>query len=263
MALCGSGYEVESSTVFFSSSPDVPAAQLPELKLLKALTKELRSCVKSATPFHKAVRVVGTDVEKKLRLFPNAILGHDSSTNEWIVKLMPSGAHDVAANLLMAEIVNQYQVANNSNMSAVCYPSGTQTFRLTPTRSKQADQSFCSVARPLNSLPVVVVEVGVSESRTQLVHDACWWLESGHVNLVILIIVRKAPPQSLQVEIWEIGDNSSPSRRQSIPYPCPLQGLAATVPPLVIPYVDLEINLPNALLVPMHNWTTIVWRHLG
>ncbi|KAJ7915731.1 hypothetical protein B0H13DRAFT_1871851 [Mycena leptocephala] len=126
MALCGSGYEVESSTVFFSSSPDVPAAQLPELKLLKALTKELRSCVKSATPFHKAVRLVGTDVEKKLRLFPNAILGHDSSTNEWIVKLMPSGAHDVAANLLMAEIVNQYQVANNSNMSAICYPSGTQ-----------------------------------------------------------------------------------------------------------------------------------------
>ncbi|KAJ7930337.1 hypothetical protein B0H13DRAFT_2309816 [Mycena leptocephala] len=167
MAVCGSGYEVASSTVFFSSRPDAPAAQsTTELKLLKALTKELRSCVKSATPFHKAVKVIGTDIEKKLRLFPNAILGHDSSTDEWIVKLMPSGAHDVAANLLMAEIVNQYWVANNSNISAVCYPSGTQTFRLTPTRSKQADQSFCSVARPLNSLPVVVMEVGVSESPT-------------------------------------------------------------------------------------------------
>ncbi|KAJ7877375.1 hypothetical protein B0H14DRAFT_2567746 [Mycena olivaceomarginata] len=49
------------------------------------------------TPFHKAVKLTGTEIESKLREFyPKAILGHDSSTDEWIVKLMPSGAHDVA-----------------------------------------------------------------------------------------------------------------------------------------------------------------------
>ncbi|KAJ7880573.1 hypothetical protein B0H14DRAFT_3858059 [Mycena olivaceomarginata] len=91
------------------------------------LAKELKSCVKLEIPFHKAVKVTGTNIETKLRkLFPNAILGHDSSIDEWIVKLMPSGAHGVAANLLMAEIVDQYRVANTTNMSAVCYSSGTQ-----------------------------------------------------------------------------------------------------------------------------------------
>ncbi|KAF8216586.1 hypothetical protein K438DRAFT_1797494 [Mycena galopus ATCC 62051] len=189
---------------------------------------------------------------------------------------MPSGAHNMAANLLMAEIVTQYQVANNSNMSTVCYPSGTQTFCLTPTRNKQADQSFCSIARPLNSLPVTVVEVGVSESRTQLVNDACWWLETGHASQFSNPDhCAQIPPQSLQLELWERHANPLPAhmaaaltwvgcqRGQPIMYAQPLQGFnVPAVPPLVIPYVDLEINLPNALIVPMDNWTTLVWRQL-
>ncbi|KAJ7773763.1 hypothetical protein B0H14DRAFT_3589076 [Mycena olivaceomarginata] len=160
-------------------------------------------------------------------------------------------------------------------MSAICYSSGTQTFRLTPTRNKQADQSFCSVVRPINSPPVVVVEVGVSESRTRLIDDACWWLESGHVNLVILIIIRKSEPQSLRVELWERQPNLRPSRTaaarlwlgsprgQPVMYPRPVQGAKAVVPPLVIPYADLEINLPNSLIVPLDNWTAFVWRQMG
>ncbi|KAJ7906425.1 hypothetical protein B0H13DRAFT_1880580 [Mycena leptocephala] len=182
------------------------------------LVKELKSCAELEIPFHKAVKVTGADIETELRkLFPNSILGHDSSTAEWIVKLMPSGAHDVAADLLMWEIIDQYRVANNTNMSAVCYSSGTQSSSKAsvpsyPTRNKQANQSFCSVARPANSPPVVVVEVGVSESRTRLVDDARWWLESGHVNLVILIIIRKSAPQSLHVELWERQLNPRPPR---------------------------------------------------
>ncbi|KAJ7803283.1 hypothetical protein B0H14DRAFT_2613580 [Mycena olivaceomarginata] len=92
------------------------------------LAKELKSCVKLEIPFHKAVKVTGTNIETKLRkLFPNAILGLDSSTDEWIVKLMPSGAHDVGANLLIAVIVDQYRVEKTTPtclpfaIPVVCY----------------------------------------------------------------------------------------------------------------------------------------------
>lgn len=50
MALCGSGYEVESSTVFFSSSPDVPAAQLPELKYICDLQRTSPPAFSSLCP---------------------------------------------------------------------------------------------------------------------------------------------------------------------------------------------------------------------
>jgi hypothetical protein len=59
-------------------------------------------------------------------------------------------------------------------------------------RNKQADQSFCSVARPVHSPPVVVVEVGVSESRTRLIDDARWWLESGHVSFFFFCVLIRS-----------------------------------------------------------------------
>ncbi|KAJ7860578.1 hypothetical protein B0H14DRAFT_2576550 [Mycena olivaceomarginata] len=36
-------------------------------------------------------------------------LGHDSSTDEWIIKFMPSSAYGIAANLLVTEIVDRYR----------------------------------------------------------------------------------------------------------------------------------------------------------
>ncbi|KAJ6575532.1 hypothetical protein B0H10DRAFT_2104150 [Mycena sp. CBHHK59/15] len=215
-----------------------------------SIVKELKSCVKLETPFHKAVKVTGTDIETKLRkLFPNAILGHDSSTDEWIIKLMPSGARDVAANLLMGEIIDQYRVANNTNMSAVCYSSGTQTFCLTPTRNKQADQSFCSVAGRSTHLLSSSWRSGCP-NHVRTLDDACWWLESGRA-------ANPRPPRTAAACLWVVPTGPP------ILYPRPVQGANAAVPPLVIPYADLEINLPNALIVPMDNWTALVWRQMG
>ncbi|KAJ7861117.1 hypothetical protein B0H14DRAFT_2576259 [Mycena olivaceomarginata] len=173
--------------------------------------------------------------------------GHDSSTDEWIIKFMPSSAYGIAANLLVTEIVDRYREENNTSMSTVCYPSGTRNkthedpvFRLTPTRSKQADQSLCSVKRSVESPPVAVVEAG--ESRTQLVDDACWWLQSGSVNLVILITVGV--------------------------YPRPVLGNNSLVLPLSIHYADLGIQTTNnlrnnTLVVPMDRWAAVVWKNMG
>ncbi|KAJ7468880.1 hypothetical protein B0H11DRAFT_2197033 [Mycena galericulata] len=235
----------------------------------RSLRKRLTSCTQTQTPFHKVVKLIGTDIniETLHRRFPRAILGHDSSTDEWIVKFMPSGAYGIAANLLVTEIVDRYREENNTSMSAVCYPSGTRNkthedpvFRLTPTRSKQADQSFCSVQRSVESPPVAVVEAG--ESRTQLVDDACWWLQSGGVNLVILIILG---PQTLTVEMWvrttAAGDLGSFASLRGSPlvYPRLVLGDNSLVLPLSIRYADLGIqttnNLKNnTLVVPMDRW---------
>lgn len=173
-----------------------------------------------------------------------------------------------------------------------CYPHPDKThedpvFRLTQTRSKQADQSLCSVQRSVESPPVAVMEAG--ESRTQLVDDACWWLQSGgvswfplsftliqiliarQVNLVILIILG---PQTLTVEMWvrttAAGDLGSFASLRGSPlvYPRPVLGDNSLVLPLSIRYADLGIqttnNLKNnTLVVPMDRWAAVVWQNMG
>ncbi|KAJ7227476.1 hypothetical protein GGX14DRAFT_630120 [Mycena pura] len=249
---------------------------------MEALLEELGSCAELGIAYHKVRKLIGVDVEKKIRkLFPKIMsvmsfmfvsslqyflseplsLGHDSSKNEWIIKLMPSGPHNVASRELVLRITTQYQNANHSKIMDVCVASGSEMFQLSPTRTKQADESFCSRARPPGSLPVVVIEVGVSEGHTQLVNDAKWWLETGEVNLVIIVVIDKDSPQSVKIELWERLPNPRAQRtistahswigRQRGPtmdYPRPVQGVPTVALPLVIPYADLGINNLPALL---------------
>ncbi|KAJ7285632.1 hypothetical protein C8J57DRAFT_643118 [Mycena rebaudengoi] len=186
----------------------------------------------------------------------------NSFSDDWLIKFMPTMAHELATAFLSMQIARQYAMDNNNaDFLNVCLPLGATTYTLqdNPRRIKQADASFKNVNRPNNALPHVVVEVGVTETRNRLIIDAGWWLETGQVHLVILIKLKRTHPRRVQIELHEL------RRLRSGPhdYPPLVQGVAYVVPPLDIRYSDLGIpNNPNVLSIPLEDWSRRVWESM-
>jgi hypothetical protein len=117
-----------------------------------------------------------------------------------VVKYMPSTAHEISHTLWINAFSSSLRVLASTNiMPGLGYiPLGgscmsqymlnlymclnaTLAFELSPNKSKQADATIAP-STALDS-PTVVLEVGDSESFTQLKIDARQWLESENLNV--------------------------------------------------------------------------------
>ncbi|KAF8349312.1 hypothetical protein F5887DRAFT_878335 [Amanita rubescens] len=125
-----------------------------------------------------------------------------SDDHNFIVRYMPGAVHEEtcwswAAALSFA--LTELTPPPHTFMAPGCAACGTTTFELGP-RQKQADAGI----RPIPSrLPSVVLEVGDSESLTQLKIDAKLWLEHmPEVQLVILLSI--SPPIAPHLDLPRI-----------------------------------------------------------
>ncbi|KAJ7745731.1 hypothetical protein B0H16DRAFT_1558015 [Mycena metata] len=177
---------------------------------------------------------------------------------------MPSGVDDAAAQVLNSLIFVEYRAQQPEHILQYCMPRGASGYKLSRGRVKQPNQSFASNTRQIDALPVLVVEVGASESYTQLKRDAAGWLETGEVHIVILVIVQWGPSKALFIEIWESTPSNQPSDAADVPaFVGRLRG-GARSSILVLNYADFGIpNIPGALTVPMAEWSTLVWTVLS
>ncbi|KAJ6621851.1 hypothetical protein B0H10DRAFT_1945109 [Mycena sp. CBHHK59/15] len=242
---------------------------------LEALKARLADSVKRKSPLHLKAKTntTFTDLESLREINANIRIGYDSATEDLIVKYMPSACYEVSSAELVSLVTDQFRLAQNRPFREVGTMCGTATQKLSETRTKQGDQGIFSCARPPGAKPTVVIEVGVSETYTELKEDAHWWLETGQVNLVILIIIANTPPQSVGIELWEpappprgpphtgaAGRVVSATRRgPRLEYPP-----TGTAPNLIIRYADIDIpNLDGELVLPMSDWRERVWDYIA
>jgi len=117
---------------------------------------------------------------------------------------MPSRPHEVAhsswANILSFALV-QLTPLPHAPLPPGCMSIAATTYQLS-SRKKQGDAGVEPVPNP-SGLPSVVLEVGSSESLTQLKIDASLWLETAvGVQLVILLSIN--PPIAAQPNLPRI-----------------------------------------------------------
>jgi len=115
-----------------------------------------------------------------------------SDEHNFIVRYMPSVVHETSAsnwNILLSASLLQLTPLSPNELPPGCMLTGSTTIDLGP-RKKQADASIEPLTLP--SCPSVVLEVGTSESLTQLRIDARLWLE--HIPLVQLVILLLIDP---------------------------------------------------------------------
>jgi len=145
-----------------------------------------------------------------------------SDDYNFIVRYMPSKAHERAYlqfNTLLAVALVLLTAAPHPSSPPGCGNVGATTFEL-GRRLKEADAGVWPTASN-SDLPSVVLEVGSSESLTQLKIDARLWLEhTQEVRLVILISIDPpiAPNPTLPritVQLWRGFDRQRPSRLAS------------------------------------------------
>ena len=123
-------------------------------------------------------------------------------------------------------------------------------------RSKEADEAFRPSTRVLGTdWPSVVIEVGVSESLSQLRTDAYFWLtqSGGKTRIVIHLAVNKAM-RVMKIERWEHTPRTRLTRRSSPRYnPTKMQALTLRANgqisggPLLIPASKVYDTLPPGL----------------
>ncbi|KAJ7153479.1 hypothetical protein C8R43DRAFT_1002171 [Mycena crocata] len=256
-----------------SNSPSVVEEEesLPEYVALKGVLKAVSTAVESGTPIHLNIRISsGWEAIQKLQeKYPRLRLGYDRDTHEFLIKYMPSAPHERATGMLSISISDYFLLQQQQSIMAHCCHGGTTRFKVSERgRLKEADLCYMSNLRPEGALPALVVERGVSETYKQLKRDCAWWLETGEVKLVILIIVKRSAISQLSIELWQPIPNSQLPRahskyiRPNIPQQrghrlVYLRGQPA--PPLVLDLADFGIVDGGILTIPMDTWSTTVW----
>ena len=178
---------------------------------------------------------------------------YDAAAEGLIIKLMPGVVHEAAAatfSLMFHDRLVGLGVGNTlRNVRSTRYeaPGG---------RSKEADEAYRPSTRVLGTdWPSIVIEVGVSESLSQLRTDAHFWLtqSGGQTRIVILLAVKKAT-RVMKMERWEHTPRTRPARRLSPRYnPTKMQALTLRANgqisggPLLIPASKVYDTLPPGL----------------
>lgn len=122
-----------------------------------------------------------------------------------IVKYMPSAAHEFTArefhNIILVKILSMGTDRNE------LVSFGSRRYHGAHS-SKEADEVFVpdSVRNKEDDWPTLVIEVGRSESLSQLRQDVRWWLieSKGDVKIALLVSIKKAS-SILLIEKWELG----------------------------------------------------------
>ena len=176
---------------------------------------------------------------------------YDAVEEVLIIKLIPGPHHELAA-LDFVMMLNYKLVSLGIEMRSL-KNLGTTRFRDPGGRSKEADLALRPRTRVLETdWPSVVIEVGVSESLSQLRTDARFWLtrSRGQTRIVILLSVKKAT-RVMKIERWEHTPRTRLTRHPSPCYnPTKMQALTLQANgqlsggPLLIPASKVYDTLP-------------------
>jgi hypothetical protein len=184
---------VQLNTLHVSSPPN-------ETTYRKAVN-EIRSKIKNASG--GSVHIYSFNVHSEQLESAHTLLNKEeerksmrvtySDDYNFIVRYMPSRAHEVAhvywtTSLFIALL--QLTPPPHAAMPPGCIGIASTTFQL-GSRKKQADAGVEPDPNP-SGLPSIVLEVGSSESLTQLKIDARLWLE--HVPEIQLVILLSIDP---------------------------------------------------------------------
>ena len=179
---------------------------------------------------------------------------YDTTEEVLIIKLMPGLHHNLAAEdfvEMFKDKVASLGINRNSLRNI-----GPTRCGAPGARSKEPDATLRPLTRVLaTDWPSVVIEVGVSESLSQLRTDARFWLtrSGGQTRIVILLAVKKAT-RVMKIERWEDMSRTRLTRRSSPRYnPTKMQALTLQASgqlsggPLLIPASKVYDTLPPGL----------------
>ena len=134
-----------------------------------------------------------------------------AAVEELGIKLVPGLQHEVAKGGFTEMSI--LKLATHE-ISDTMHIMGSTKLTNQSGKSKEADESFIPHSRPRGGWPSLVIEIGVSESLTQLRRDAKFWLEDtgGQVNIVIIIAVKETT-RRMTIERWENRGSTQPQRQ--------------------------------------------------
>jgi hypothetical protein len=135
---------------------------------------------------------------KRASIGKHTRMSHYTDSNLLIIKLMPSGKHQISHLTLHLKIRNA--LIRMGLPDDALTPVGATTFTC-PHSSKEGDSGYKPLSRGNETdWPTIILESGLSESLPQLRNGAMWWLANS-VKLVILISIEPAQ-KKLVVEKW-------------------------------------------------------------
>lgn len=138
-----------------------------------------------------------------------------------VIKVIPSGAHDVTVGKFASEIEWQLR---GMGVSRAAFQFGRTTTHpaLTNDKSKQPDDCIFPGPRKIVNgqivaWPTFVVETAVSESLPWLRQDASWWFanSAGMVRIVLLLAIRKRT-KTIVIERWQLAPPGTPGLNSTI-----------------------------------------------
>ena len=142
------------------------------------------------------------------------------------MKLMP-GLHHEMASMDFVDMFKDKMTSLGVNRTSLMN-IGAARFGAPGGRSKEPDAALRPSTRVLAAdWPSVAIEVGVSESLSQLRTDAQFWLtqSGGQTRIVILLAIKKAT-RVMTIERWEHTPRTRLTRRSSPSYnPTKMQAL--------------------------------------
>jgi hypothetical protein len=142
------------------------------------------------------------DIDKKL--YKHVRICYYQEKELLIIKYMPSVKHEHAIMRLHNQI--QAKVWSMGISDAEFYSLGSARY-YGANSSKEADCAYKprSVRRQEKDWPTLVIEVGRSESLSQLRQDVRWWLieSKGEVQIALLMSIRESS-STLLIEKWEL-----------------------------------------------------------
>jgi hypothetical protein len=231
-------------------------SSLPNETTYRKAVNEIRSKIKDAS--RKSVHIYSFNVHPEQLEAAYTLLDKEegrrsmrvtySDDHNFIIRYMPSPPHEEANmfwTINLASALLQLTPPPHPVIPPGCMAVGSTTFQL-GRRQKQADAGF----RPtLSRLPSIILEVGDSESLTQLKIDAKLWLEHmPEVQLVILLSIDPpiAPHPNLPritVQLWRgfppLNPPRSATARQRVAHMVWEADWTQTATPLYIPLSDI------------------------
>ncbi|KAF7374673.1 hypothetical protein MSAN_00352300 [Mycena sanguinolenta] len=244
------------------------------------LLDQFQKAVDLKTPLHISGRIQDSCGSKDLQALTTTTAQirfcWDSVTKCFLAKYMPTTIHEKAKSCFGPAFTEAFSATTNLPFMEYGDLGGSATVKLSPTRTKEADESVCSNTRQVSDCPVLAMEVGVADSRTKLIIAAGWWLESN--TNIVLIVIADRKEKKLVMERWQRDTSPPPKALRTPMKPAPVSVETVVLqdpfetpleeyrtPTISLPWELLELGLPSPytsgnLVVDLTRWSKAVWR---
>ncbi|KAJ5124098.1 uncharacterized protein N7515_007923 [Penicillium bovifimosum] len=203
----------------------------PPLRQLKAALEQLKDQLSSPNPPSSQYLLLqdpGENLFSKIKddeeLFPGVRLTISSLRQEVLFKAMPGHQHNSIVGVFIEAITLQLSAMGLAHVNRA-YAARPSPRTQGKSVAKEPDwwlsptDVFDGKGGGGDSLPCLALEVGVSESYSQLRNDAQWWYNnSDHLTkTVVIICTTRKPTWRVDVEVWSEGPSSNPHQTQNRP----------------------------------------------